>query len=330
MQNIKYKRLCTRIAIAVLLNTIFLQTISTVAYGIAPAFDQVLRTFAREHGINASDLLYAFEQTLALFAYLISFLIPAFVFKFMTRNDDPEPMRLGVKLEPNTPIVILGSIGIVVGAAYINSFMVSFIDFGPLFETDPLSSPVRVLMTFISIAIVPALSEEFLFRGCILSNLLPYGKNTAILFSALLFALMHGNFAQFFYTFIAGIVLGAVYVKTDSIWAPTFIHLFNNFYSVIQQVVYEQNAKDEQVNKLLFVLDMTLVCFGLAIGGWFLYKTLRRAEPAPAAVPTQKHTLGRKELAKGFFNPVMIVHIAVSLVLAGILVFYALMLPLMQ
>ncbi|MBR4063264.1 MAG: CPBP family intramembrane metalloprotease [Clostridia bacterium] len=330
MQNIKYKKLCTRIAIAVLLNTILLQTISTVAYGVAPAFDQVLRTFAREHGINTSDLLYAFEQTLALFAYLISFLIPAFVFKFMTRNDDPEPMRLGVKLEPNTPIVILGSIGIVVGAAYINSFMVSFIDFSPLFESDPLSSPVRVLMTFISIAIVPALSEEFLFRGCILSNLLPYGKNTAILFSALLFALMHGNFAQFFYTFIAGIVLGAVYVKTDSIWAPTFIHLFNNFYSVIQQVVYEQNAKDEQINKLLFVLDMTLVCFGLAIGGWFLYKTLRRAEPAPAAVPTQKHALGRKELAKGFFNHVMIVHIAVSLVLAGILVFYALMLPLMQ
>ena len=330
MQNIKYKRLCSRIAIAVLLNTILLQTISTVAYGVAPAFDQVLRTFAREHGINASDLLYAFEQTLALFAYLVSFLIPAFVFKFMTRNDDPEPMRLGVKLEPNTPIVILGSIGIVVGAAYINSFMVSFIDFGPLFETDPLSSPVRVLMTFISIAIVPALSEEFLFRGCILSNLLPYGKNTAILFSALLFALMHGNFAQFFYTFIAGIVLGAVYVKTDSIWAPTFIHLFNNFYSVIQQVVYEQNAKDEQVNKLLFVLDMTLVCFGLTIGGWLLYKTLRRAEPAPSAVPTQKHTLERKELAKGFFNPVMIVHIVVSFVLAGILVFYALMLPLMQ
>lgn len=327
---IKYKRLCTRIAIAVLLNTILLQTISTVAYGIAPAFDQVLRTFAREHGINASDLLYAFEQTLALFAYLISFLIPAFVFKFMTRNDDPEPMRLGIKLEPNTPIVILGSIGIVVGAAYINSFMVSFIDFGPLFESDPLSSPVRVLMTFISIAIVPALSEEFLFRGCILSNLLPYGKNTAILFSALLFALMHGNFAQFFYTFIAGIVLGAVYVKTDSIWAPTFIHLFNNFYSVIQQAVYEQNAKDEQINKLLFMLDMTLVCFGLAIGGWFLYKTLRRAEPATSAVPTQKHNLERKELAKGFFNPVMIVHISVSLVLAGILVFYALMIPLMQ
>ena len=75
---------------------------------------------------------------------------------------------------------------------------------------------------------------------------------------------------------------------------------------------------------------MTLVCFGLAIGGWFLYKTLRRAEPATSSVPTQKHTLERKELAKGFFNPVMIVHIAVSLVLAGILVFYALTLPLMQ
>lgn len=330
MQNVKYKKLCVKIAIAVLLNTLLLQTLSTAAYGIAPEFDPLLRTFAREHGIKASDLIYAFEQMLALFAYLISFLIPAFVFKFMTRNDDPEPMRLGVKLEPNTPIVILGSIGIVVGAAYINAFMVSFIDFAPLFQDDPLSTPVRVLMTFISIAIVPALSEEFLFRGCILSNLLPYGKNTAILFSALLFALMHGNFAQFFYTFIAGIVLGAVYVKTDSIWAPTFIHLFNNFYSVIQQVVYEQNAKDAQIGKILTVLDLTIVCFGLAIGGWFLYKTLRSAEPAPAAVPTRKYSLERKELVKGFFNPVMIAHIAVSLILAGIIVVMALTLPYIQ
>ena len=313
-----------------LLNTIMLQTISTVAYGITPALEPFLRTFAREHGMRASDLIYAVEQTFSLFAYLISFLVPAFIFKFMTRKDDPEPMRLGIKLEPNTPIVILGSIGIVIGAAYINSFMVSFIDFGTLFETDPLTSPVRVLMTFISIAVVPALSEEFLFRGCILSNLLPYGKNTAILFSALLFALMHGNFAQFFYTFIAGIVLGAVYVKTDSIWAPTFIHLFNNFYSVIQQFLYEQYGKDAQINKILFMLDMTVVCFGLAVGGWFLYKTLRRTDALPSAVPTIKYTLDRKELAKGFFNPVMIGHIALSFVLAGLIVVLALTLPYMQ
>lgn len=313
-----------------LLNTVMLQTISTVAYGITPALEPFLRTFAREHGMRASDLIYAVEQTFSLFAYLISFLVPAFVFKFMTRKDDPEPMRLGIKLEPNTPIVILGSIGIVIGAAYINSFMVSFIDFGTLFETDPLTSPVRVLMTFISIAVVPALSEEFLFRGCILSNLLPYGKNTAILFSALLFALMHGNFAQFFYTFIAGIVLGAVYVKTDSIWAPTFIHLFNNFYSVIQQFLYEQYGKDAQINKILFMLDMTVVCFGLAVGGWFLYKTLRRTDALPTAVPTRKYTLDRKELAKGFFNPVMIGHIALSFVLAGLIVVLALTLPYMQ
>ena len=135
MQNIKYKKLCIRIAIAVLINTLLLQSISTVAYGIASSLTPFLRNFAREYSINSSDLIYAFEQTLVLFAYLISFLIPAFIFKFMIRNDDPEPIRYGIKLEPNTPLVIIGSIGIVIGAAYINSFMVSFIDFAPLFES---------------------------------------------------------------------------------------------------------------------------------------------------------------------------------------------------
>jgi hypothetical protein len=66
------------------------------------------------------------------------------------------------------------------------------------------------------------------------------------------------------------------------------------------------------------------------VGGWFLYKTLRRTDALPTAVPTRKYTLDRKELAKGFFNPVMIGHIALSFVLAGLIVVLALTLPYMQ
>ena len=50
-----------------------------------------------------------------------------------------------------------------------------------------LSLLLALLLAFCS---VPALCEEFLFRGCILSNLLPYGKTTAILASAVLFSMI--------------------------------------------------------------------------------------------------------------------------------------------
>ena len=330
MPELKYKRTCTNIAIAVLINTLLLQTLSTFVYALAPAAEQSLRTFARIHGINASDLYYAFEETLALTAYLVSFLIPAFIFMFISRKEGHEPMRLGVKLEPESPIVIIGAIGFILPAAYLNSLMVSFIDFSPLFEDEPLNTPVKLLMAFISIAIVPAVCEEFLYRGCVLSNLLPYGKTTAIIGSALLFALMHSNFAQFFYTFVAGLVLGAVYVETGSIWISTFIHLFNNFYSVIQQFIYERSGKSEEMNIIIFVVDVMLPIAGLAVAAWLIYKRTKSDKLKVAAIPTKKYDLDNKVLVKGFLNPVMIVHIVISLALATLIVITALMIPAME
>ena len=84
---------------------------------------------------------------------------------------------------------------------------------------------------------VPGFCEEFLFRGAILSNLLPFGRSNAILISSLMFALMHQNPSQLFYTFVAGILLGTVYERTGSIWNSTILHVFNNLISVILTVL---------------------------------------------------------------------------------------------
>jgi len=316
MQNQQYRRLCTRIGIIVLLNTGLLQVLSTVAYIIASVYKPMTELFARVHNIDPNDLYYAFEQTLALFAYLVSFLIPVFVFMLIYRKDGREPMRLGVRIEQTAPLVIIASIGSVLAAAYLNSLMVSFIDFSSVFASDPLDTPVKVLMSFISVAIVPAVAEEFLFRGCILSNLLPYGKKNALIISALLFSLMHGNFAQFFYTFVAGLVLGWVYIETGSIWTSTFIHLFNNFYSITQQVVYERNGGGGYVNFILFSADIILMTAALAIGGWMLYNRRKKGKRATDCLPTHNVSLTKGEAVKGFFRPIMIVHISLSMLLA--------------
>jgi membrane protease YdiL (CAAX protease family) len=251
-------------------------------------------------------------------------MIPAFVFRYLMRNDNLQPLRLEVRLEPETPLVIVAAIGMILPAAYLNSLMVSFIDFGDLFESEPLDTPVKILMAFISIAIVPALCEEFLFRGCILSNLLPYGKTTAILASAVLFSMMHGNIAQFFYTFVAGLVLGAVYVETGSIWPCTFIHLFNNFYSVIQQVIYERAGETEQINIVIFIMEVMIPAAGLALGAWLIYLRVKNGKRTEGALPTKVCEIENIKYFKGFLNPVMIAHFVITLLLAGTTVLMAL------
>ncbi len=323
MPEKRYKRTCTKIAVAVLLNTLMLQVFSTVAMLISEIIEPSLYSVAINSGIDYVDLSHAVSQTLSLTAYLAGFMVPAFIYIFITRKDGREPMRLGVKLSPDTPLVIIAAVGIVFSTAYINSIMVSFIDFSPLLESEPLNTPVKILMAFISTAIVPAVCEEFLYRGCVLSNLLPYGKTTALIGSALLFALMHGNFAQFFYTFVAGLVLGAVYIETGSIWAPTFIHLFNNFNSVIQQVFFEKNGETAEINIIIFIYSVMLPVAGLAIAGWLIYKRVKNGKLKLEAKPTRHVKLERKALLKGFLNPAMIVHIVISLGLALMIVLLA-------
>ena len=119
-----------------LLNTVLLQALSLAAYFISTLFTQPLRTLARILSINAADLCYAFEETLLLMAYLAAFMIPAFLFMYLTRNDDRQPLRLEIRLEPETPLVIIAAIGLILPAAYLNSFMVSFMDFSKLFAND--------------------------------------------------------------------------------------------------------------------------------------------------------------------------------------------------
>ncbi len=81
------------------------------------------------------------------------------------------------------------------------------------------------------------ISEELLFRGYILNNLMESSKNKyiALLISALLFALMHGlnpNISILAITnlILAGLALGITYIHTKNLWFPIFLHISWNYF----------------------------------------------------------------------------------------------------
>ena len=80
---------------------------------------------------------------------------------------------------------------------------------------------------FLYITILGPISEELLFRGFLLRMLKPWGKQTAILVSALVFGLFHGNVIQVPFAFLVGLVLGYVTVEYSILWAMV-LHIFNN------------------------------------------------------------------------------------------------------
>lgn len=79
------------------------------------------------------------------------------------------------------------------------------------------------------IGLLPAVCEEFAFRGFILSGLRHTGhKWRAILLSSLFFAVSHQVFQQSISAFILGSVLAYIAVQTGSIWPGMLIHLIHN------------------------------------------------------------------------------------------------------
>ena len=89
-----------------------------------------------------------------------------------------------------------------------------------------LGSDWRVNALFIGL--LAPVCEEWIFRKEIISRLRRYGEKTAIIFSALAFALFHMNVFQFFYAFGLGLMFGYVYTRTSRLRYSVAMHMLIN------------------------------------------------------------------------------------------------------
>ena len=199
-----------------------------------------------------NDISYTVSSVFHIIVYLACFMIPAFIIRAMLKGRAPlQTMKLGFKLPARYICLIPSTIAVCYACSNINAYILLLLSGGggatSGVQTIPYA-PYQMVLEFISIALVPAVCEEFLFRGVIAANLLPYGKGVAIIGSAVLFGLMHQNAAQIFYTTVAGIFMGYVYVKTGSILCSTIIHFINNGISVLQDICYANlPSQDAQI-----------------------------------------------------------------------------------
>lgn len=140
----------------------------------------------------------------------------------------------------------------------------------------PLDNGWWFVVNLIGLAILPALFEELIFRGIILSGLKQYGKVAAIFGSAALFALLHGNISQFIYPFVLGIILGFVVYKTGNVLYSIIIHLCNNTIVVVLNFINEINNIFVDTNYLTW--KYILISIGTAlVAGVIIFVLIRFA-----------------------------------------------------
>lgn len=104
------------------------------------------------------------------------------------------------------------------------------------FEVLPGAGILDKVIYFVGIAIVPAIFEELLFRKAILNYSKRFGKLFAVLFSALIFGLIHMNLSQGIFAFILGIIFAIIAIKTNSIKITMLLHFLNNGYAALKVI----------------------------------------------------------------------------------------------
>lgn len=121
---------------------------------------------------------------------------------------------------------------------------------------------------YMVIALLPPVVEEMVFRGAVLKSLLewkPERKWAMIALSALIFSLVHLNPAQMPHTFLIGLLLGWMYMRTGSIIPGVAYHWANNTAAyVLYHLYYDPQTLEDIIGPGTRPLLMALL-FSLCI-----------------------------------------------------------------
>ncbi len=135
-------------------------------------------------------------------------------------------------------LVVAGGMALCVLANYLVNIAMSFLlalGIQPTTGGTPEVYPGigYLVINLVSTALLPALVEELVFRGYLMGALRPFGDRQAIVMSALLFGLLHGNMTQVPFAFMLGLVFGYLTAKTNNLLIPIVIHFLNNAMAVL-------------------------------------------------------------------------------------------------
>ncbi len=129
---------------------------------------------------------------------------------------------------------------------------------------------------YLAVGVLAPIAEEMVFRGAIQRRLAEaLGKRSpwiAIVLTAALFAVVHGNMAQGINAFVLGLLLGWMYVRTGSLVPGIAFHLTNNTIAFFSYRLFP-NAADKTLVEIyggnmthaLLAVGFSLMIFGAAL-----------------------------------------------------------------
>lgn len=144
-----------------------------------------------------------------------------------------------------------------------------------------------LLYNLFLIALLPAIAEEFFFRGVVQKIFYEGSRNVhvAVWSGAALFSFIHFQFLGFLPRMFLGVILGYLFAFSGSIWVPIVAHAINNGSQVVAAYLYQRgmikyNIEENEAPPFVFVIASALITAALF---YFIYK--RRVHQAVLVSP---------------------------------------------
>lgn len=100
----------------------------------------------------------------------------------------------------------------------------------------------KFLQAMFLVAVLPSIFEEIMHRGVLLKGYQKeIGFKRALIYSSILFGLMHLNVGQVFYATIMGAIIGVTAVVSGSIYPAMIVHFMNNAINVYLVYAIQNN-----------------------------------------------------------------------------------------
>ena len=107
-----------------------------------------------------------------------------------------------------------------------------------------MPSAVDLAINLLMIALIPAIGEELLFRGCLqpIFGRLVKNAHVGIWLAAIVFSAIHLQFYGFIPRMLLGALFGYLYYYGNSMWYPILGHFLNNGSAVVAVYFYQQKG----------------------------------------------------------------------------------------
>lgn len=220
--------------------------------------------------------------------YLIGFPLCSFLVKTIPDSDNNTKSKYSVK---QVLVLFLISYSLMILTNILTLVLLYCVSL--LKGTPPVNSPIasvvsnsNLLGTFLFIGIFSPIVEEILFRKILLNKLKRYGDKVAIITTALLFGLFHGNFSQFFYAVVLGLIFAYITLKTGTIKYSITLHiLINMMGSFVGSLVLG--------NKTLTLIYATFILIFVISGFILLIKNRNKISLSKGATVLPKSSIFR-------------------------------------